>query len=287
MEQRVVLSVTTVYDFVDVQNIDLVQGSATSQPAATRLSNGGMAVSGTGGGNTDLDIFNRDLTDGGGANNLTGTNSTIAQLSNGNLVIASQDADSIRYAIRTSTGGLVLGTTDIGDVDSSEPDVAAANGAFWIVNQDTNGSTNWDIDVRRYNNAGVLLGGNTIGSTSSGKDARPSVAVLDNGNVAVAWHRNRFLGNEVWLAMFSSTGATVKAPTMIDDVGLSNRDVDVTSTPAGFAIVYTDSEWDTGTEDITMKRFTSAGVLVGTTNLSECTGTLRVVTSSVSTSKAR
>ncbi len=269
MEQRVVLSVTTVYDFVDVQNIDLVQGSATSQPAATRLSNGGMAVSGTGGGNTDLDIFNRDLTDGGGANNLTGTNSTIAQLSNGNLVIASQDADSIRYAIRTSTGGLVLGTTDIGDVDSSEPDVAAANGAFWIVNQDTNGSTNWDIDVRRYNNAGVLLGGNTIGSTSSGKDARPSVAVLDNGNVAVAWHRNRFLGNEVWLAMFSSTGATVKAPTMIDDVGLSNRDVDVTSTPAGFAIVYTDSEWDTGTEDITMKRFTSAGVLVGTTNLSD------------------
>ena len=199
LEQRVVLSVTTAYDFVDVQNIDLVQGSATSQPAATRLISGGMAVSGTGGGNTDLDIFNTNLLDGGGANDLTGTNSAIAQLSNGQLVIASQDTDSIRYAIRTSVGALVVGTTDIGDVDSSEPDVAAANGAFWIVNQDTNGSTNWDIDIRRYNNAGVLLGGNTIGSTSSGQDARPSVAVLDNGNVAVAWHRNRFLGNEVRL----------------------------------------------------------------------------------------
>ena len=272
LEQRVVLSVTTAYDFVDVQNIDLVQGSATSQPAATRLISGGIAVSGTGGGNTDLDIFNSSLLDGGGANDLTGTNSAIAQLSNGHLVIASQDVDSIRYAIRTTTGALVLGTTDIGDVDSSEPDVAAASGSFWIVNQDTNGSTNWDIDIRRYNNAGVLLGGTTIGSTSSGQDARPSFAVLDNGNVAVAWHRNRFLGNEVWLAVLSSTGATIKAPTMIDDVGISNRDVDITSTPAGFAIVYVDSGWDTGTEDITMKRFTSAGVLVGTTNLSDPSG---------------
>lgn len=272
LEQREVLSVTTAYDFVDVQNIDLTQGSAASQPAATRLISGGMAVSATGGGNTDLDIFNSNLTDGGGANDLTGTNSAIAQLSNGHLVIASQDADSIRYAIRTSTGALVVGTTDIGDMDSSEPDVAAASGSFWIVNQDTNGSTNWDIDIRRYNNAGVLLGGSTIGSTSSGKDARPSIAVLDNGNVAVAWHRNRFLGNEVWLAVLSSTGATVKAPTMIDDVGISNRDVDITSTPAGFAIVYMDSEWDTETEDITMKRFTGAGVLLGTTNLSDPSG---------------
>lgn len=142
-------------------------------------------------------------------------------------------------------------------------------GGFWIVNQDTNGSSNWDIDLRRYSNQGVLLGGNSIGSTSGGKDARPSLPVLGNGNVVVAWHRNRFLGNEVWLAVSTPSGTTVLAPAVIDDAGISNRDVDVISTPAGFAMVYVDSEWDTGTEDITMKRFTSAGVLLGTTNLSD------------------
>jgi len=44
----------TAYDFVDEQIIDLTQGPTTSQPNATSLANGGIAVSGTGGGNTDL-----------------------------------------------------------------------------------------------------------------------------------------------------------------------------------------------------------------------------------------
>ena len=267
LEPRALLSVTTTYQMNFVQNADV--DNVTAQPGATSLATGGFAVLGTHSTHTDLDIFNGDLTEVGGAGNVTGTNSAIAQLSNGNLVIVGQDADSILFRIHDSTGNLVLGSTDISDVNSSESDVAAANGSFWVVNQDTNGTTNWDIDVRRYSNAGVLLGGDTIGSSSAGQDARPRVAVLDNGNVAVAWQRNEFLGNEMWLAVFSSTGGTVKAPTLIDAVGISNRDVDITSTPAGFAIVYVDSGWDTNTEDITMKRFSSTGTLLGTTNISD------------------
>ncbi len=269
LERRELLSVTTAYDFVDVQNIDLTEGPAKSQPAATSLKSGGIAVSGTDGGHTDLDIFSGNLSDGGGAKDLLGTNSAIAELSNFNLVVVNQDADSIRYAIRNSSGGLVVGSTDSGDLDSSEPDVAALTfGGFWIVSQDTNGGTNWNIEARRFNNEGTLLGAFVVDSTSA-LDAKPALAVLGNGHVVVAWTRAIGFNTEVWHAVYTSTGTTVLAPALVDTNGVTNRNVDVARISGGFAIVYEDSEWDTGTRDITMKRFTSAGVLLGTTNISD------------------
>ncbi len=268
LEQRQLLTVVVEYTYFNPQPVDLTQGPATSQPAAVSLTNGGLAVAGTGGGNTDVDIFNSDLSDGGGANNLNGVNSAIAQLSNSNLVVVSQDADSIRYAIRTPSGASVLTTTDIGNLNCSEPDVAKANGAFWIVSQDKISATNWDINVSRYDNNGLLLGGTAVG-TSTGKDLKPSVAVLDNGNVVVAWHRQNFLGSEIWATVFSPTGGTVVAPKVVQENAFDVRNVDVTSTSTGFAMVYGDASWGNTTTDITMKRFSSSAVQVGAaTNIS-------------------
>ncbi len=78
LEDRVLLSVTTTYGFDFVQNTDLTGGPigapATSQADATSLANGGFAVSATHNGHTDIEIFNADLSGGGNANILAGTN---------------------------------------------------------------------------------------------------------------------------------------------------------------------------------------------------------------------
>ena len=276
LEWRVVLSVTTTYDFVDVQNIDLTQGPTTSQPNATNLSNGGIAVSGTGGGNTDLDVFNSDLSDGGGTSNLTGTTSAIDQLSNGNLVIVTQDADSILYTIRDATGGSVVATTDLNDLDSTGPDVMAhSGGGFWIASQDVvGGGTHSDIELRRRNNNGGAIGSVIVVDNSSAIDLNPSLAELNNGFVVVAWERH--VGNfetEIWMRIYTGNGGVLAGPTLVDTTGSSNHSVDVTSAPLGFAIVYVDNQWDTGTRDITLKRFTTSGNLMGTTNISNPSGT--------------
>jgi Ca2+-binding RTX toxin-like protein len=268
LEKREVLTVTMTYEFVDVQNIELTQGPTTSQPATTALANGGFAVSGTGGGNTDVDIFNSNLSDGGGANNLTGTNSAIAQLQTGDLVIVSQDSDSVRYAMLSPTGTTVLNSTDTNDLETSNPDVAASGSGFWIVYQDRIAPQNSDIKFRFHNNNGTLGGGTTI-DNSSALDARPSVAVMGNGQVVVAWTRTIGFHTQVWRAIYNSNGSVFAAPALVDSTGTTNRNVDVVSTVNGFAMVYEDSEWSGGNRDITLKRFNSSGTLLGTTNLSD------------------
>ena len=270
LEPRALLTVTTTYGIDLVQNIDLTQGPTTSQPDATSLANGGIAVSGTHLGHTDVDIFSGSLSDVGGASDLPGTNSAIDQLSNGNLVVVSQDADSIRYSILNSTGGIVVASTDIGDTNSSEPDVAALYGGFWIVNQDYFSGTDYDIDVNIYTNSGSLAGSFTIDS-SGAQDTRPRIAAVDNFRAAIAWTRTVGGETEVWMAVYDVFGQVVSAPAVFDSGGIVNRNVDITSTADGFAIVYEDSGWGTGEHDITLARFNSSGATLGFTNISNPT----------------
>ncbi len=250
LEKREVLTFTETYEFVDVQNIELTQGPATSQPAAIGLVNGGFAVSGTGGGDTDVDVFKNDLSDGGGASNLMGTNSAIAQLQTGDLVIVSQDSDSVRYAMLSSTGTTVLASTDTNDPGTSNPDVAASGNGFWIAYQDSIAPQNSD-------------------DSSSALDVMPSVAVMGNGRVVVAWTRMIGSQTQIWRAIYNSNGSVFAAPALVDATGTTNRNVDVVSTVSGFAMVYEDSEWAGGNRDITLRRFNSSGSLLGTTNLSD------------------
>ncbi len=266
LEKRELLTVT--YQFVHVQNLELTQGPTTSQPAITELSNGGFAVSGTGGGNTDIDIFNSDLTDGGGANNLTGTNSAIAQLQTGNLVIVSQDSDSVRYALRSPTGATVLASTDTNDIGTRNPDVAASVNGFWIALEDRVTAYDHNLKIRFHNNNGVLAHEATIASNLN-MNSNPSVAVMGDGRVVVAWSKNNYVSSEIWRAIYNSNGTVFAAPAVVDNVGWTNRNVDVVSTGSGFAMVYEDSEWSGGNLDITLKRFNTLGALLGTTNLSD------------------
>ena len=277
LEQRQLLTVVVDYTYIDPQQFNLPQEQGTSQPVAASLSNGGLAVAGTGGGNTDLDILNSDLTVGGATNNLAGQDSAIAQLSNNNIVVVSRtpaaffDTNTL-ITIRSPLGGPVHGGNAFGNKTYSAPDVAAANGAFWVVTQRHISATDSDIDIRRYNNNGTLSSTMAAG-ISGGKDERPSVAVLDNGNVVVAWQRKTGIDNsdtEIRAAVYSSTGTTLVAPKIIDTDGPINAQVDVAAMSGGFAMVYQDLV--TGTLDITMRRFNSLGVPIGVvTNISNPT----------------
>ena len=135
------MSVSVTYNFDDAndaQNIDL--GPMEGGADITSLSNGGFAGIGDSAGGILGSIFgtNAAVLDTWSPN--AGVNGAIDQLSNGDLVIASFDGESILLKIVDSvTGADVVGTFDLADfgfIDSSSPDVIAlAGGGFCLVSQ--------------------------------------------------------------------------------------------------------------------------------------------------------
>ncbi len=268
LESRLLLFVTTTYGFDFDQNTDLTQGPTESQPDATSLVNGGFAVSGTHNGHTDVDIFDADLSDAGGANIITGTNSAIDQLDNGNLVVTTQDSDSIRFTVLDGSGFTVVPETDLGDTSSTLPDVAALRfGGFVIVNQDAFTAPDFDIDVIIRNNAGGAVNSFAIDS-SGATDNAPKVAALDDGGFAVAWTRTVGVNTQFWYAVYEANGSVRRPSQLLDNTGTVNRNVDISPIPNGFVVVYEDNGWGTGTNDITLAKFTNAGVFQGYSNIS-------------------
>jgi len=232
------------------------------QPDATTLANGGVAFVGTDGAGSAGSISGATLT------GVAGVNPALAQLSNGNLVVASQDADSILYKIVSQQGATVLDTVDIGDANSSNADVAAlTGGGFVVVNQDAFGATDRDIDFRIYSNDGVLVTSLTVDSTAA-VDTGASVAALDNGTFALAWTRTVGADTEIWYAVYAADGSTVSAPQLSDTIGSINRNVSLTATDAGFAFVYEDNGWN-GVSEITLTQMDFDGGMIRRNNVSQ------------------
>ena len=270
LEVRAVLSVTTTHSlgfgsFADLPN-------ATSQPDATSLANGGFAVVGNHSGHVDLELFNGNLA-GSGATTAAGQDPAIDQLTNGNLVVVSQDVDSILFQIFDGTGATVVASTDLDDTNSRAPDVAAfSSGGFVVVSEDQFTGLDFDIDVSIFNNSGSFV--TTFAADSSlAEDRFPSVAALDNGNFAVTWTRFSAGESEVWYAIYGPGGGVAKVPTILDTSGALNRFAVVTSTQQGFAIVYVEDSWGTGASDITLSELDSAGNLLNSSNVSNPTFT--------------
>ena len=122
------------------------RGPGSSLADVVALANGGYAVISNAGGDSDIDIFNADNSDAGGASNLGGTRGAIDQLGNNNIVVAFQDGNSIVFRIVDGTGGTVVANVDIGDLNSSNADVAAlGNGSqnFVIVSQEISWAAIW------------------------------------------------------------------------------------------------------------------------------------------------
>jgi Ca2+-binding RTX toxin-like protein len=245
-----------------------------SQPAATSLSNNGMATSANHGSHTDLDVFSTNLVKSVGATSITGVNSAIDQLADGNLVTVAQDAgtNSIHFRLTTSTGSFIS-SADLVDTGNTDADVAGLTGGrFVVVAEDLFGGTDTDIHVWIRNADGSAFS-DFYADFSTNRDLKPSVAALDNGNFVVGWHREVGVNTEAWFAIYDADGNTIFAPAISDAIGTVNQNVELTSTVNGFANAYEDNGWGTGTNDITLGQYSFTGAFINWTNVSNPSNT--------------
>jgi Ca2+-binding RTX toxin-like protein len=268
LEDRKLLAVVTAYSTSFLQNLDA--DFITASADSTSLANGGFAVIGVHTTHIDGTIYDSTGAVTDGWSGTTGTNGALDQLANGNLVIASQDADSILFKIVNSVSGdTVVATVDIGDTGpSSNADVAALNnGNFVIVNQDFFSGSDFDIDVSLRNSVGGEITTFAI-DASAATDTQPAVTALDDGGFAVAWQRAVAAETEVWSAVYNSNGSVRRAAALLDTTGTVNRNVAIESKVNGFVVAYEDNGWATGTNDITLVEFDNSGNFQAFNNIS-------------------
>ena len=241
--------------------------------ALAGLAGGGIFVGADTGTQTSVQYLNGALVQTGQVNGIIGSAPAAAQLTNGNVVVATQDTDSIVFRIQSTNGGSVANAVDIGDLGGTNADVTALqNGGFVIANQDAFSVTDTEIDLRFFNSAGVQTASLDIASTEN--DRNPSVTTLDNGNVVVVWERTTGGSSEIMMSIYTQDGVTIFASSLVDSAGTINVNPQVVATSQGFAIFYEDNGWGTGGTDITMARYQSNGNLIGFSNVSNPNGTL-------------
>lgn len=261
------MAVTTTYSFEFSSTLDPVLIAANAD--ATSLANGGVAVSGDHAGHTDTTIFDPSGIQLGNAQGITGTESAVAQLSSGNIVVAADGGNQAVFTILNSAGGVVLGSTpaDLPFSQLLDVDVTSlAGGGFVVASQAFFGGTDNDIRVNIRSNDGASVTDFSI-DNSTANDQNPSVAGLSDGGFAVAWHRNIGSENDMWYAVYNANGSVRLGPTLLDGLGSLNRNASVVALDTGgFAIAYEDRIGISDT-DIKLARFTAAGVHLGSTDI--------------------
>ena len=280
------MPVTTTYTIQKIKNLDLTAGPQTDSPSVIPLSGGGFAAAGNHVGQTDIDFFNSSGTDTGSSLNHTGVWLAMVQLTNGNIALATQESApfgaQLHYKIVSASGSLVLATTTLSDAGVVSKDIAAlTGGGFVLVSSDADasfigGGSDYEIDVRVYNNSGALQSEfvSASGSTFSGLGSSVSggtVAALNDGGFVVAWEADNLpvppnpatlLGK---YAIYNANGSI-----RFSAANLGGTDPDsisvVSQSDGGFAIAYADRRWDTDTE-ITLEQFNAAGTRIRTTRI--------------------
>ncbi|NJC41668.1 Ca2+-binding RTX toxin-like protein [Brevundimonas alba] len=252
------MAVTTTYGLAHLG--EGAAGTMDAEADVFGLASGGYGFAGTDAGttsgNTGLAPFSL----------VTGVDPSAAELTNGNIVIAGEDASSILFRIVGPNGATVLNTVSGIDANTSNADVAAlTGGGLVIVCEDHFGATDSDIDIRIFDNAGGVIA-NFVADGTTADDRNAKVAALDNGTFAVAWTRTIGAETEIWFAVYSATGAVIAAPQLQDTVGTINRNVSICATSTGFAMAYEDNGWN-GDVDITLSRRGFTGTFIGNTEI--------------------
>lgn len=181
------------YGFLDI-------GTATAEADLLGLASGGVVGIGNFSSTTISGrIFSATGVQTGTVSGISGTNGAIGQLNDGNIVIASQDSDSILFKIVSSTNGATaVDTVDLNLVNSSNADVVGlSDGGFFIAYQTRVGGNNNDIVFAIGGNDGNGISQTAIDSTLA-NDTGVSIAKLDGDNVAMAWTRTIGAQTEIW-----------------------------------------------------------------------------------------
>ena len=283
------MAVTVSYLLQKIKNLDLTGGPQTDGPFVIGLSSGGFAAAGNQSGQTDIDFFNSAGTDIGGSLNNAGSFAVMAQLTNSNIVFANAVSDpfgsTLQYKIVNTSGAVVLDATPTGDGSAGGHDLAAlAGGGFVLTSNDVDtlpllSSSTYEIDVRIYNNSGVLQTGfvAATGSTFSGAFGTAvtgsAVAALTDGGFVVVWEEDNLPvppGTATQLGKYAVYNANGSVRFAAADLGGTAPDgiTVIGQADGGFAVAYIDGRWDTDTE-ITLEQFNAAGTRIRTTRITD------------------
>jgi hypothetical protein len=264
------MPVTTTYSWNHINDFTTQSGYDVGS-AVTSLANGGFVALADDGTNIAGTIFDGDGNIAATWTGTAGTNGSVAQLSNGNLVIAYQDADSVIYEIRSgTTGAIVVAPVDVGFSynGTSNPDVTATATGYHIAFQDEYSATDHDVfHVTRLNDGGGSL--RVALTFTATNEVNSSNATLDNGNVVTTYVVTNQLGTQqVYFQIHTEAGSIVSPNILVDSttVGAGNIHASVTATDTGFAIVYTDD--GNPAQGTRMATYDSAGTLIGSFDIS-------------------
>ncbi len=264
------MAVTTVYNFFSLGEID--EGPITSGADAASVVNGRFVVAGIVGGQIALRMFRANETVQGDTVAISGGDTAVSALSNGNYAVAIDGGNQLFFAVFGSDGSVVVAPTAADNVFSQLLDVEIAGriggGRFAVAAQSFISGTNNDIRISIRNNDGSLVNTFAVDATGA-NDQNPTIAALNDGGFAVAWHRNIGSDNELWWAVYEADGTVRKAAALLDTTGTVNRNASAAALQdGGFAVVYEDNGWN-GDVDISLARFNAAGAFLGVDDISQ------------------
>ncbi|HEX2593638.1 MAG TPA: hypothetical protein VHL34_19215, partial [Rhizomicrobium sp.] len=234
-----------------------------SDSALLHLANGGwVALATDTDGFSDLTFYDAAGNPGAMSSDFNGIHGHLAQLSNGNVVLAGDVGGVATYRIFTPDGtDTVKAATPFEGANYSNPSIAAlSGGGFVIATTGDFGGGDHDIDFAVYDSAGTrLLMAGVDNSTADDENA--SVVALSNGTFAIGFERLSGGSSAAYISILSADGTTyVLTPTAIDSTGTINRGLVMAATQdGGFTVVYEDNE--SGASSMHVSTFDASGEL--------------------------
>jgi Ca2+-binding RTX toxin-like protein len=211
---------------------------AVSNLAMTSLAGGGAAAVADGASGI-VGILYDSLGTQTGTFTAQGGKASVTQLTNGNLVIASELNGEIYFkTINSVTGADVLPSTLAGL--GLDPDVAPLEDGGFIIACDFVSSSSPFQFLRLYtetgdlDNSGAIAGVAALPFTAYGL----RVARMTDGYLALAWTVDTGTETEIWTSVYDPLGTTAQLATVLDTTGSVNRNVSITATSTGFAVAY-------------------------------------------------
>jgi Ca2+-binding RTX toxin-like protein len=166
-----------------------------------------------------------------------GSNGSITELNTGDLLIASEVSGVIHYQKIRITGVTMRTFSELPFGTQVNPRVVArAIGGFASFIELDQGEEESDlllrIDDERSTASRFYFDYNIAPAYGI------SVALMTNGNMAVAFTKNNGTDTEIWIAVISPYGAEIVAPIVLDNTGSVNRNVSLAATASGFVVAY-------------------------------------------------
>jgi Ca2+-binding RTX toxin-like protein len=241
-----------------------------ANPALARLADGGFLVLADDGGSITAGEYRGPAAeDGTDTGTMGGSDPAAAQISGGNVAVATTHLGEVTYRVINGTGGFPVPGQGIGDAGSANPAITALQGGgFAIVYEDVIvPGLSSSIEMRLYSDAGVEQRLSTV-ETTAVINRNAAVAQRADGTILIAWEREDGPGvTSIYTALYDSSGFVLRAATALDQFGTINARPQVVATAEGFAVFYEDNGWGTGGTDITLARLSPDGTLIDYVNV--------------------